>query len=177
MSKDIEINPRTIMKALAAKLNASDEQLICAQNMASAILEDSKNHCAITMSSLLIFNQLYPVGIYKGRENLQAGALDLAKDLKGHGWKATNLADIAKEPFDAGDIGVVDDGHGTHHIYLILDASDQKNPKIADNQAPPHKRPVEGGQMNGVGGATVTKYFLRAPDIKDRVKLLEQVAV
>src|SRR5579885_1725212 len=51
MPETVKVNPRKVMEKLAAKLDNSDEELVFAQNMASAILPDSKNHCAITLSS------------------------------------------------------------------------------------------------------------------------------
>src|SRR5579885_1745384 len=119
---------------------------------------------------------LYPFGIYEGRVNLEPGAIPLAKKLMKRGWKKTLVKDIPNKPFVAGDVGVVDDGKGTHHIYLVIDATDQKHPKVADNQAPPHSRPVAGGHMEGIkNAATPTSYFLRAPDIEEEIKLMEQI--
>ena len=177
MTKVVDINPRDVLKALAAKLIQSDEELVFAQNVASAVVASAANHCAATMSGMLVFNQVYPVGVYKGYSNIEQAVLPLAKELSNNGWIRTNVAEIKSKPFEAGDLGVVDDGKGTHHIYLVLDASDQKQPLIADNQAPPHKRPVSGGSMPGIGGATATLYFLRAPNTVKKLEYSLQLVV
>ncbi|MBB5346187.1 hypothetical protein HDF10_004197 [Edaphobacter lichenicola] len=60
----------------------------------------------------------------------------------------------------AGDVGVVLAGK-IHHIYLIVDATDQLSPLIADNQEPRlHPRAVAG---NVAKKWSPTSYFLRAP--------------
>ena len=174
MGRATKVNQRAVMRALAAKLLQLDEELLLAQNIANAVVNDPKKHCAATMSSLLVFNNAYPIGVGKGIDNIEQGAVALAKDLERLGWKQTKKSEIEQAPIEAGDVGVVDDGAGTHHIYLILDASDQKKPTIADNQGHPHPRPVEGGPMPGLPkGATVTKFFLRAPDAVQTFELMD----
>jgi hypothetical protein len=118
--------------------------------------ENQYDTCAATLSCLLDFS-----GIYVG---VREGVLDLASHLEhNRGWVRVRVDEQIAE----GDIGVVIVGPGSsiHHIYLVVDASSQTVPIVADNQGRGiHPRPVAGGDMPGVGNsAAPTSYFLRAP--------------
>jgi hypothetical protein len=113
------------------------------------------NCCAATLSSLLDI-----AGIYVG---MREEVLDLAPYLEKHRqWSRIGVGGQIQN----GDVGVFisSDASDLHHIYLVIDASDQARPMVADNQGHgAHPRPVAGGAMPGVGnGASATSYFLRA---------------
>jgi hypothetical protein len=113
------------------------------------------NCCAATLSCLLDFS-----GINVG---VRPEVVDLAPHLENdRGWARVNVG----APIIAGDVGVFisNSASDLHHIYLVIDATNQASPTVADNQGPgAHPRPVAGGAMPGVGnGASPTTYFLRA---------------
>ena len=133
--------------------------LTCAQIIANAVVQDPNNHCAATLSSLLIFGQIYPVGLNQGVNNIEVAVLNLVSKLQNIGFLKIDKND----PINKGDIGVIEIG-ATHHIYLILDATDQTNPLIADNRQPGfHNRPVAGNPDPTVNESP-TSFFLRAVD-------------
>jgi hypothetical protein len=111
--------------------------------------------CAATLSCLLDIS-----GIYVG---VREAVLDLAPYLEsGRHWTRVNVGQTIMN----GDVGVFisTDASDIHHIYLVIDASNQANPIVADNQGPgAHPRPVAGGPMPGIpNDASPTSYFLRA---------------
>lgn len=144
--------------ALARKIQDSPEVLSFARNIATAIVAGPKNHCAATLSALLVFVGIFPVGRGTGSGDLEPSVVTLDMDLRSRkGWVKIPLG----EQIYAGDVGVVLAGHGVHHIYLVLDASDQSVPIIADNQLDgSHPRPVAGDPSKNF---SPTSYFLRAP--------------
>ncbi len=113
------------------------------------------NCCAATLSCLMDFS-----GMLVG---LREEVVDLAPHIEHvRGWGRIAV----DQPIRDGDIGVFVGGDASHlhHIYLVLDATDQASPLIADNQGSgAHRRPVKGGAMQGVSNsASPTTYFLRA---------------
>jgi len=113
------------------------------------------NCCAATLSCMLDF-----AGIYVG---IRPEVVDLAPHLE-HERHWTRIA--VGQPIQTGDVGVFISSAASdlHHIYLIIDATNQALPLVADNQGlGAHHRPVAGGPMPGVGNsASPTTYFLRA---------------
>ena len=115
--------------------------------------EDSGLTCATTLSVLLDV-----AGINVG---VTEGAIALANKLEAErGWTRINKTDTVYD----GDIGVLGEHDPkTHHIFLVVDASNQDQPVVADNQGEgAHPRPKAGGQMPNVGYASPVEYFLRA---------------
>ena len=149
------VNPHKAMKALVADIKRGATVLSDAQHMADALLRDAKNHCAITMSSMLVFYDVFPVKIYAGQGNLVPDVHTLSTHLKDQGWNRVEPDHAIEE----GDLGVVWEDKGFHHIYLVLDAADQDKLLVADNQGAAHTRPVKGG-----GSFSPTDFFQRAPD-------------
>ena len=142
---------------LVQKLETSPEVLNYAKNIATAIVSGPANHCAATLSALLVFVGIYPIGGGTGSGDLQPWVPTLAFDLEERrGWTRVPVGPgIAK-----GDVCVVLASATTHHIYLVVDPSDPANPLIADNQgAGMHQRPVAGDGAN----YSPTNFFLRAP--------------
>jgi hypothetical protein len=128
-----------------------------ARNIATSIVSGPANHCAATLSSLLVFVGIYPNGGGTGQGDLEPLVVNLAFDLENRrGWSRIDLGN----PIEQGDVGVVIASATVHHIYLVMDAADQANPVVADNQAPSfHPRPVAGDGAN----YSPTSYFLRSP--------------
>lgn len=149
------VNPHKAMRALVSEIKGGGKVLSDAQHMADALLPDAENHCAITMSSMLVFYDLFPVKIYAGQGNLVPDVHTLSTHLIDHGWSRVQLGHAIEE----GDLGVVWEDKGFHHIYLVLDATDQEKLLVADNQGPAHIRPVKGG-----GSFSPTDFFQRAPE-------------
>jgi hypothetical protein len=112
------------------------------------------NCCAATLSGLMDF-----AGINVG---MRPEVVDLAPYLEHtRTWARVNVG----APIVAGDVGVFISATSSdlHHIYLVIDATNQASPTVADNQGPgSHPRPVTGGVMPGIGTASPTTYFLRA---------------
>jgi hypothetical protein len=128
-----------------------------ARNIATAIVAGPANHCAATLSALLVFTGIYPNGGGNGSGDLEPQVVNLAFDLENRrGWIRISIGNAIAP----GDVGVVIASATVHHIYLVLDSSDQNSPLIADNQGPTfHVRPVAGDAVN----YSPTNYFLRAP--------------
>jgi hypothetical protein len=146
------------VSGLVQILEASPEVLNYARNIATAIVSGPANHCAATLSALLVFVDIYPNSGGTGNGDLQPWVPTLAFDLeKRRGWTRVPVGPgIAK-----GDVGVVFASATTHHIYLVIDPADPANPLIADNQkAGMHQRAVAG---NAAENYSPTNYFLRAP--------------
>lgn len=106
-----------------------------------------ENGCAATLSALL-----RGVGV---DVKMESGAGDLAELLEDkRGWSR-----IAVGKQVAGDVGVTFDRtapHGPDHLYLVIDAINDTDMLIADNQQPGlHQRKTIGG------GTTWTSFFLR----------------
>ena len=150
---------RELTVDLAAKILSSPEVLQYARNIATAIVNGPANHCAATLSSLLVFIGIYPVGAGTGSGDLEPLVVKLAFDLENRrGWTRIALG----SRISAGDVGVVLTEQGTHHIYLVVDATNQTVPIIADNQlAGVHARPLAGDPTQNF---SPTKYLLRAPN-------------
>jgi hypothetical protein len=127
-----------------------------AKQIAGSIVNHSPinqhNTCAATLSCLLDF-----AGIYVG---IREEVIDLAPYLEHErNWARITIG----SPMANGDVGVYI-GAEMHHIYTVIDATDQQNPMIADNQGTgAHRRPIAGGEMAGIANvASPTSYFLRA---------------
>jgi hypothetical protein len=150
---------RQLAIGLAAKIVSAPEVLQYARNIATAIVNGPANHCAATLSSLLVFVGIFPVGAGTGAGDLEPRVVELAFDLSNRrGWAGIAVG----SPISPGDVGVVMTDDGTHHIYLVVDATNQKVPIIADNQlAGIHARPLAGDPKQNF---SPTKYLLRAPD-------------
>jgi hypothetical protein len=144
--------------SLVSTLQTNISVLTYAQNIATAIVAGPANHCAATLSSLLVFFGIYPYGAFNGTGDLQPWVPTLAFDLeKRQGWARIDVGSI----LNVGDVGVVELTSGVHHIYIVVDPADQANPLIADNKSPRlHQRPVAGDPAQG---ASPTTFFLRAP--------------
>jgi hypothetical protein len=111
--------------------------------------------CAATLSALLNFSGIYV--------DYTEEVIDLAKYLEtDRTWSQIAVG----QPIQNGDVGVFIAANGAdlHHIYLVIDATSQSSPVVADNQGSgSHPRPVAGGPMPGIiEGADATTYFLRA---------------
>lgn len=144
------------------KLGSDAYALGGAKQIAGAVVnrDPANQHdtCAATLSCILNF-----AGIYVG---VREAVLDLAACMENREWRRIQVGQQIAE----GDIGVVivdpnSPAHQLHHIYLVVDASNQSAPDVADNQGNGiHSRPVGGGAMTGVSNsADATSYFLRAP--------------
>lgn len=111
--------------------------------------------CAATLSCLLDFSGI-PVGV-------REAVLDLAPYLENE--RAWNRIAVGAGIND-GDVGVFVSNTplSLHHIYLVVDSTNQALPIVADNQGTgTHPRPVAGGPMPGIpNSASATTYFLRA---------------
>ena len=145
---------------LVDTLRNDPKVLIYGQNIATAIVEGPANHCAATLSALLVFVGVYPNGGGTGSGDLEPWVPSLAFDLeKRRTWGRVEIGSTIQN----GDVGVVILDSGVHHIYLVVDATDQTLPVIADNQATSlHPRAVPGdlGQ-----NWSPTSFFLRPPDL------------
>jgi hypothetical protein len=155
------MSQRILVEKLVQLLRDHPAVLGHACNIATAVVAGKKNHCAATLSALLIFVGIYPYGAGLGKGDLEPWVPTLAEDLQSRqGWQRIDYDrdNGPAEPLAAGDVGVVMAGD-THHIYLIVNADDQARPLIADNQrhGVMHQRPTAGG------GFSPTSYFLRAP--------------
>jgi hypothetical protein len=144
--------------ALAAKIVAAPEVLQYARNIATAVVSGPANHCAATLSALLIFVGIFPNGFGDGSGDLQPLVLLLAGDLQNRrGWTRIPLG----RRIETADVGVVIAPGNVHHIYMVVDSTNQSLPMIADNQlAGIHGRPVAGDPAQNF---SPTSYFLRAP--------------
>jgi hypothetical protein len=147
-----------LVSDLVQDLLASPPILTYARNIATSIVAGPANHCAATLSALLVFYGIYPNGGTTGTGDLQPWVPSLAYDLEARrGWTRIDVA----APIEPGDVGVVLVSASTHHIYLVLNTTDQANPLIADNQGPSfHQRPVVGDPASNY---SPTSHFLRAP--------------
>jgi hypothetical protein len=107
------------------------------------------NGCAITLSLLLQNSGIAVKDIYM--------AIELTNILR----KNRNWEVIPNGSQKSGDIGTTCGtipNHGYDHIYLVIEAKDEDEMIIVDNQKnEPHTR-----FASGKGGKTPTKYFLRA---------------
>jgi hypothetical protein len=146
--------------SLISSLETNIAVLSYAQNIATAIVSGPANHCAATLSALLVFFGIYPYGAFSGSGDLQPWVPTLALDLQNRqGWSQIVLG----AAIESGDVGVVLLSSGIHHIYLVVDATDQLQPVIADNQNPNlHIRTVGGDPAQNW---SPTSYFLRAPSV------------
>jgi hypothetical protein len=152
------MSQRQSTAGLAVTLQASPDVLNYARNIATAIVSGPANHCAATLSSLLVFVGIYPNGGGTGTGDLEPWVPSLAWDLeKRRGWDRINVG----QQVVPGDVGVVLVDADTHHIYIIVDATNQAVPVIADNQlAGIHPRPLAGDPAQNF---SPTNYLLRAP--------------
>lgn len=146
--------------SLVSTLETDINVLSYAQNIATAIVSGPANHCAATLSALLVFFGIYPYGAFSGNGDLQPWVPTLAFDLQSRqGWSQV----ASGAAIESGDVGVVLLSSGVHHIYLVVDATDQLQPVIADNQSPNlHMRTVAGDPAQNW---SPTSYFLRAPAV------------
>jgi len=144
---------------LVATLQSDPDVLIYGQNIATAIVDGPANHCAATLSALLVFVRVFPNGAGTGNGDLQPWVPSLAFDLeKRRGWQRIEIG----PPIKSCDVGVVILTSGVHHIYLVVDATNQALPLIADNQAQSlHVRAVAGDPAHSWSPTT---YFLRPPN-------------
>jgi hypothetical protein len=152
------------VQQLAQTLQANATVLEYAKNVATAIVAGPANHCAATLSSLLVFVEIYPNGGGTGSGDLEPLVVNLAFDLeKRRGWEHIDYdpANGPAQPLQAGDVAVVIASAAVHHIFLIIDPADQADPLIADNQgAGMHNRPLAGDAAQNY---SPTSYILRAP--------------
>jgi hypothetical protein len=128
-------------------------QAIAANSMeAAGYPHNLHNACAATLSAFL--NEAgIPI-----KTTLNAG--NLADRL----GKERNWIKVAVGRQQAGDVGVA---QKNVHIYLVVDTRGVDEMTVADNQKPvPHARFASGK------GATLTAYFLRAPDEQTQVAAL-----
>jgi hypothetical protein len=152
------VNQNELVDNLVSALISNPNVLLYAQNIATAIVNGPTNHCAATLSALLVFAGIYPNGGGTGNGDLEPWVPSLAYDLENRrGWERIDVG----ATIQSGDVGVVLVSAGVHHIYLIVDASDQAQPLIADNRSSTlHPRAVGGDQNQGWSPTT---YLLRAP--------------
>lgn len=136
------------------KLASDANQLQAAQHVAAARLlaYDGEHYptdgCAITLSVLL-----QDAGITVQDTYL---AIDLGNVLKKRGWQVIAVGN--QKQGDVGSTCGTQPQHGVDHIYLVLEALNQDEMVVADNQATaPHFR-----FASGKGGKSPTKFFLRA---------------
>lgn len=152
------------VQTIVGEVNNNHQILEYAKNIATAIVNGPHNHCAATLSALLVFSGIYPNGGGTGSGDLEPWVPALAFDLeKRRGWSRIAYDKQAgpAQAIGPGDVGVVLVDANTHHIYLVLDATDQASPLIADNQlGGPHKRSLAGDPAQSF---SPTSYFLRAP--------------
>jgi hypothetical protein len=152
------VNQQQLIARLIQKLTSDGDVLRYAQNIATAVVSGPSNHCAATLSALLVFVGIYPNGAGTGSGDLEPWVPSLAYDLEQRrNWTKIATTDV----FNSGDVGVVIVDSNTHHIYLVIDASDQTMPLVADNRETSiHRRAVAGDL---VSGWSPTTYFLRPP--------------
>ena len=143
------------------ELGASPEGLGEAQRVAAKALADAdqppfpKNGCAATLSALLR-NAGIDVPMTLGAGRL---AHILGSPLPG----SRNWTHIPVSKQAAGDLGVTFDlggNPGAAHIYGVIEAFDDDQMVIADNQASTTHRRFASGK-----GKTPTDFFLRAVDV------------
>jgi hypothetical protein len=144
---------------LVGILQTDPDVLIYGQNIATAIVDGPSNHCAATLSALLVFVGIFPNGGGTGSGDLEPWVPSLAFDLQNRrGWSRIEVGSAIEN----GDVGTVILSTGIHHIYLVVDATDQSLPLIADNQAPTlHVRAVAGDPAQNW---SPTSFFLRPPN-------------
>lgn len=159
------MSQRQVVQNLAALILNRPEVLNYARNIATAIVDGPKNHCAATLSALLVFVGIFPKGGGTGTGDLEPWVPTLAWDLESRrGWSQIAVG----QTIASGDVGVVLVDQNTHHIYLVVDARDQSSPMIADNQlAGVHARPLAGDPAQDF---SPTSYLLRAPDDHAKVQ-------
>jgi hypothetical protein len=145
---------------LVAALRNNREVLSYGQNIATAIVDGPANHCAATLSALLVFFGIYPNGGGTGSGDLEPWVPSLAFDLeKRRGWERIDVG----APIQNCDVGVVMLDSGIHHIYLVVDATSQALPLVADNQSTSlHTRAVLGDPLHDWSPTT---FFLRPPKV------------
>ena len=152
------------VQGLTQTLQANPAVLGYARNIATAIVNGPSNHCAATLSALLVFVGIYPNGGGTGSGDLEPWVPNLAYDLEARrGWSRIGYDPALgpAHPLQVGDVGVVMVDANTHHIYIIIDPYDQVTPFIADNQlAGPHLRPLAGDPSQNF---SPTSYILRPP--------------
>src|SRR5258706_2677812 len=167
----------TAIQLLAGKLLENRDILVFARNIATAIVDGPKSHCAATLSALLVFAGIYPNGGGTGDGDLEPRVVTLAFDLENRrGWRRIELASPSHpaERIGSGDVGVVIVSETEHHIYLVVEASDQSEPLIADNQlSGVHRRPLAGDTAQEFSPTT---YLLRAPDLGSEIRARTFVA-
>lgn len=146
-----------LVNKLVRDLTASPSILNYARNIATTIVQGPAHHCAATLSSLLVFTGIYPNGGGTGSGDLEPYVPYLVYDLEHR--RQWSKVDVSAQIL-SGDVGVVLVDADTHHIYLVMDVTDETNPLIADNQGVSfHQRPVAGNGAN----YSPTNYFLRSP--------------
>jgi hypothetical protein len=149
---------------LVTTLQTNPTVLDYARNIATAIVNGPHNHCAATLSSLLVFIGIYPNGGGTGSGDLEPAVVNLAFDLEHRrGWTHIDYTPEAGPavPLQAGDVAVVIASASIHHIFLIIDPANPAVPVIADNQlAGMHPRPLAGDPAQSF---SATSYLLRAP--------------
>jgi hypothetical protein len=145
---------------LVAWLRSDQDVLGYGQNIATAIVDGPANHCAATLSALLVFVGIYPNGGGTGSGDLEPWVPSLAFDLeKRRGWGRIDVG----ETIQTCDVGVVMLDSGIYHIYLVVDATNQTLPLIADNQsASLHTRAVAGDPARNW---SPTSFLLRRPNV------------
>jgi len=152
------------VESLVTTLKTSPVVLDYGRNIATAIVSGPHNHCAATLSALLVFVGIYPNGGGTGNRDLEPWVPSLASDLENRrGWSRITYTPQAGPslPLQPGDVGVVMASATTHHIFLIIDPADQKVPLIADNQSTGmHPRALAG---DPAANFSPTSYILRAP--------------
>ncbi|WP_433985227.1 hypothetical protein RBB78_24805 (plasmid) [Tunturiibacter empetritectus] len=151
------MNQQQAVTDIIAAITGNNNVLTYAQNIGNAIVDGPANHCAATLSALLTFAGIYPNAIDTSSGNLEPWVPYLVNDLETNlNW--TKLA--PSSGFNKGDVGVVM-MDTVHHVYLVVDATDQAMPTVADNRNPaPHQRAVAG---DATLGWSPTSFFLRAP--------------
>jgi hypothetical protein len=144
---------------LVKTLTTDPNVLVYGQNIATAIVDGPANHCAATLSALLVFVGVYPNGGGTGSGDLEPWVPSLAFDLEARReWQHIGIGSAIQD----GDVGVVILDSGVHHIYLVVDATNQSLPVIADNQAASlHPRAIAGDPGQNW---SPTSFFLRPPD-------------
>src|SRR5437868_1834889 len=98
------------VRNLVQTLQADARVLDYARNIATAIVSGPANHCAATLSALLIFEGIYPNGTFNGSGDLEPWVPNLAFDLeKRRGWTRIGYdpAHGPAQPMQAGDVAVV----------------------------------------------------------------------
>lgn len=151
------MSQQSMVNQIVQKLQTNANVLGYAQNIGNAIVDGPANHCAATLSALLVFAGIYPNSINTSTGNLDPWVPTLVADLQMNlHWNKISVVD----GFVSGDVGVVM-LDTIHHVYLVVDATDQAMPLIADNRSPSlHVRAVAGDIQSGWSPTT---FFLRAP--------------